>query len=432
MKKILEKIYARLNLETDGRVCTGISDDACNRVVSNYFLYIINGIFTQVADTIANPKTVLSWFMNALGVPLAYTSLIVPIRESGSMMPQFLLSEYIKTRRERKNIWMLGAIIQSVSLIGIGMMYRWLDTAVLGLCIVLCVGLFSLGRSLCSISSKDLIGKTIPKSRRGKLTGYTNMVAGIATLIIGFFLSSALQVETLSWLIIVAGILWLLALLVYGYIYEPYSKTQKDSFSVRSALDRFSLLKTDATLRKFIIVRGMLLCSALTTPFYVTLAQDVHGSESTLLGYFIIATGFAGSISAGWWGRQADISSRKVLVLAALISSLLGILVFVLGAVSPSVTSWLYFYPLVVFILSIAHAGVRIGRKTYIIDIAEGDLRTDYVAISNTVIGLVLLLVGAISAVLSLVSVMSVIVILSLIGIIGAILGYYLPEVSHE
>ena len=46
------------------------------------------------------------------------------------------------------------------------------------------------------------------------------------------------------------------------------------------------------------------------------------------------------------------------------------------------------------FILGIAHAGVRVGRKTYVLDMAGGNKRTDYVAVSNSAIVLILLATG--------------------------------------
>src|SRR5699024_12558193 len=58
-------------------------------------------------------------------------------------------------------------------------------------------------------------------------------------------------------------------------------------------------------------------------------------------------------------------------------------------------------FMLVYFLLTLMHTVVRVGRKTYVIDMAEGDQRTAYVAVSNTAVGLVLLLVGVVSSALA-------------------------------
>jgi hypothetical protein len=81
------------------------------------------------------------------------------------------------------------------------------------------------------------------------------------------------------------------------------------------------------------------------------------------------------------------------------------------------------------FVLSIAHAGVRIGRKTYLVDMAEGNRRTDYVAVSNTVIGVALLVVGALGGLAALVSIESALGLLGLMGLAGVVSAARLPEV---
>jgi hypothetical protein len=61
---------------------------------------------------------------------------------------------------------------------------------------------------------------------------------------------------------------------------------------------------------------------------------------------------------------------------------------------------------------------------------AGGNKRTDYVAVSNTVIGFVLLLTGGISALASYISSQAIILILSFFGLAGAIMSRKLPAVE--
>ena len=65
----------------------------------------------------------------------------------------------------------------------------------------------------------------------------------------------------------------------------------------------------------------------------------------------------------------------------------------------PGLAGTIWLYPLIFFVLMVAHSGVRLGRKTYVVDLASGNRRTDYVAVSNSVIGVVLLLLGSMGAV---------------------------------
>jgi hypothetical protein len=84
--------------------------------------------------------------------------------------------------------------------------------------------------------------------------------------------------------------------------------------------------------------------------------------------------------------------------------------------------------PAAFFILAIAHSGVRIARKTYILDLAGGDKRTDYVSVSNTIIGAILLATGLIGALAPLIGPGGMLLLLAIIGFTGVILGTRLPE----
>jgi hypothetical protein len=80
----------------------------------------------------------------------------------------------------------------------------------------------------------------------------------------------------------------------------------------------------------------------------------------------------------------------------------------------------------------IAHSGVRLGRKTYVVDLAGGNKRTDYIAVSNTVIGILLLAAGMIGFLTEVVSLAIVILILAGMGLAGALMSARLPEITEE
>ena len=82
------------------------------------------------------------------------------------------------------------------------------------------------------------------------------------------------------------------------------------------------------------------------------------------------------------------------------------------------------------FLLTLLHSGVRVGRKTYVVDVAEGDTRTAYVAVGNTMMGVILLVVGAISTALALIGVQWALIFLAVLGLIGAASSLRMPEVS--
>ena len=91
-----------------------------------------------------------------------------------------------------------------------------------------------------------------------------------------------------------------------------------------------------------------------------------------------------------------------------------------------------FFFVAVYFSLTLTHTGVRVGRKTYVVDMAEGDTRTLYVSVSNSALGIVLLAVGGVSSAIATLGTEWALVFLALMGLCGVVVGARLPEVSRR
>jgi hypothetical protein len=87
-------------------------------------------------------------------------------------------------------------------------------------------------------------------------------------------------------------------------------------------------------------------------------------------------------------------------------------------------------YPATYLLLALAHTGVRVGRKTYVVDLATGNRRTDYVAVSNSAMGVLLLVAGAVSAAVALFGPEAALLFLAGLGFVGVVVSRTLPEVS--
>jgi len=85
----------------------------------------------------------------------------------------------------------------------------------------------------------------------------------------------------------------------------------------------------------------------------------------------------------------------------------------------------------VYLLLVLVHTAVRVARKTYVVDMAEGDRRTEYVAVANTAMGTLLLLIGGLSGALAALGAEVALGFLALLGIAGVIVSRGLPEVSR-
>nr|MEE4268149.1 MFS transporter [Candidatus Krumholzibacteria bacterium] len=430
----LENLYALVADEEDSRSCRDLDDDACHWVPRNFFIYLISQTLTGLGDALSSPKTVLTWVMASVGAPTAMIALLVPIRESGSMLPQLALGGWVRNRPLRKPVWLVGSALQGFSILACALAALWLEGRTAGLVILTAVVAFSLARSLNSIASKDIVGKTIPKGRRGRLGGWSAGLSGLLTLGVGLWFTLGAgdrhDTEFYAGLLFAAGIMWLIALLLFSFLQETPGETAGGVNGWRSAWQSLGLLRTDAPFRRFVLTRSLLLCSALTAPFYVVLARQHGDGSAAMLGVFMIAGGLASSLSAPVWGIRADSSSRKVMIQAALLTGMLGVGAYGLMTWASHLAATAWLFPVLFFVLGVAHAGVRAGRKTYLVDLAGGVKRTDYVSVSNTLIALVLLAMGAVTSFFSFLDPILIILGLSVLGLGGAVLAVTLPEVQ--
>jgi len=427
----LETLYEYLVDEEDARVCKDIPESACREVPGNFFAIFITQFLTKLGDSLASAKVVLPWLLTSVGAPAFFSGILVPIRESGSMLPQLFIGGLVRRYPIRKWFFVLGAALQGVAVCAIGLVALFFDGYTAGLLVTLLLIAFSLSRGLCSVASKDVLGKTIPKTRRGLLTGYCSSASGLVTICVGggLLFVTRPDVESYVFLLFTAGLCWILAALAYARVNEYPGATDGGDNAINAAFSSLTLLRGDVVFRNFVVTRCLLMSSGLATPFLIVLARAASEDRSLLnLGIFIIAGGIASFCSGVVWGKLADRSSRKVLLLTAAATGVICAVASMLALIANSNSFW--FILGLFFLLSVTHEGVRLGRKTYLVDMAAGNRRTEYVAVSNSIIGLLLLIIGLLSAVLAQFSVAAVLALFAVSGLFAVLTGSRLPEVQ--
>ena len=368
----------------------------------NATLIIASQTSSKLGDLLCNAKTVLTWLMGVVGAPPALTALLVPIRESGSMLPQAFISGFVKRSRKRKRIYAVGAIGQALCVIAMGLSAMLFNGAAAGWAIVISLIFLSLARCLCSIASKDVLGKSIPKGARGRISGTASSISGFiglgAALIVILGITFEGTKSSYAWLILTGAIFYFIAASLLSMVSEEDSQEHKASL-LGDLKARLAMVWHDRTLRQFVIARTLLLGSALASPYLVILSQQ-EGFELRSLAAFVLAGGLASAISSPFWGRMSDRSSRYTMILGGTIAGTTGLFGAIIATSIPSLAGQIWTWPTLFLLLNLGYAGVRIGRKTYVIDISGDEKRTDYVSASNTVIAVMILILGVVASAL--------------------------------
>jgi MFS family permease len=147
------------------------------------------------------------------------------------------------------------------------------------------------------------------------------------------------------------------------------------------------------------------------------------------LGALVLASALASLISSYVWGRLADRSSRQVLMLTGIVGAVAMVLAVALWAVGLAQAVWAM--PAVLFILMVAYHGVRQGRSTYLVDMAPEDQRAAYAAVSNTVIGVILLGAGLLGGGAALLGAQATLAVFACMALAASAVAYGLPEVER-
>lgn len=429
-----EPVYELLYDEDEARVCKDIPESECKHQPRNFVMAALALSLTKSGDRLMDPKIVLAWLFSVLGVPGALIGLLAPVRESLALLPQLFIARWIRERPVRKLFWSAGSIGQAMALAAMALAALTLTGLTAGLVILALLGAFACARSICSVTHKDVLGKTVSKTRRGAVSGYASSVSGLAAGGLGVALLILGRAEPgpafFAAILGLAGLLWLLAAGAYALISESPGATEGGGNGFREALSQLSLLKTDAPFRLFVIARTGFLATALATPFYVAIAQDRTGADLAGLGGFLFASAAASALGGAVWGRLADRSSRWVLIASGLVAALAAALILIPLTAGLDLANRPELFIAAVFVLSLAHQGVRKGRSTYVVDLGSEETRAAYTAVSNTTIGVLLLAAGAATGVIYQIFGEAIVWVLGLTALLASALSLRLKEVS--
>jgi hypothetical protein len=166
--------------DDEARVCRDIPDAACRHQPRNVVMSAAALALTKTGDRLMDPKIVLAWMITALGAPAALVGFLSPVRESLALLPQLLIAKAIRARPRRKGFWALGSLGQAASLVAMAVCALLLEGLTLGLSVLALLALFAVSRGVCSVAYKDVLGKTVSKTRRGAVAGYAASAAGLA------------------------------------------------------------------------------------------------------------------------------------------------------------------------------------------------------------------------------------------------------------
>ncbi len=436
-RTLTDSLYELATGADEARVCKDIPESQCNDQPVNFVLQVVSQAFSKTGDALADAKVVLPWLIGAVGAPVFLIGFLVPVRESLALLPQILVGGVLRRFAVRKYFWAIASIVEGLCILGMALVgLSGMEGAAAGWTIFALLVAFSLARGVASIAAKDTLGKTVSKTRRGRVSGYAATASGIVAVGVGLYLAAAPEAARPDWvlyaLLVAAAGAWLAGAFTYSQLKEQPGATQGGQTFRDVVADQVRTLLSDRELQIFLAARTFMIATALMGPLFVAMAQRETGQDLTGLGWLILASGLAAAVSSSFWGWLSDISSRNTMALAAGFAGLLGLASLAIIALMPQLKGEVWVYAGLVFLLGVAHSGVRIGRKTHIVDLAGKDKKAEYVALSNSIIGVLLLILGAFSGATMAFGVEIGIAALAVLALVGAGTALSLRDVQKD
>ena len=346
----------------------------------NYTLHLLGGGFLFVGLQFGNMRLVVPWIDTQLGVAYLLVALIVPVLQFSLILAQLggapLVSRFALRKRPVVGL-VLVLVVALLAIIGAA---ASLPPTLAGLALLWCVLCFGVGHGAFNVGYDDLLAKTIPEARRGRLVAHRAALGGALTLAVSLavlvYLPAVEGNQVLLLWLAVAG--WIGVAVAYGGLDEPASPPVRKPFSFAELSRGFGLVRTYPWFRRLLIGRALLLSAELALPFYAIHAATMYDATAQNPTVFVLASSIGVVTSGLLW---ANSTNRVRMATGALFALLAGALTLVIDAIE----HWqiAYFHAFAFVLLTLAEQGSVQGQITYMMDHAPAADRPTLIATAN-------------------------------------------------
>jgi len=383
-----------LSLESDSESGDTASNTTYARpdhtnTIWNFAGGLIHGTFFRVSVAFAEPTTILPVYIMLLTDSKSYVGLLSSILLAGAVLPTLFFSRYVEPRPRKLPFLLVAVFSRAASWLVLGAL-TWLLGAqhplvTLAVLFVLLL-VFSLGGSLGGVTFTDIIGKVIPAEIRGRFLGTRQLVGSLAALGTGIWVRQFLAREDIAFPTNYATLFFLSAAALtiagvgFAIMREPAQEQESTKPPLREYLsDILAILRQDATMRRYLLVRNLIGFHIMIVPFYVLFAREVLGVSTAVVGTYVLMQVLGGSASNIVWAQVNDrFGSHWVLRSCIGIGLGLPLLALALGRWAPA------YYGVVFLLLGAALNSRELAFTSFILDIAPVERRPTYAGMSGT------------------------------------------------
>ncbi|MGQ9684157.1 MAG: MFS transporter [Anaerolineae bacterium] len=369
----------------------------------NLALLAVDYVSYGVGVSFLGTTTVFPTLIRLLGGSPLVVGSVSAIQAGAFLLPQLFAGRHLANRPQVKG-YVVATVIASRLLLSLGapalalLALRAPAAAIAAL--LLSFGAFNVVDALATVGWYELLAKAIPEDRRGRIFGLGQVLVSGMGIGVGLLVRELLRRPDAFPESYVA--LWCLAALAAGACPFSLALVKEPARAVagnhqppwREYLPQLGrILRRDARFAWITLVRWLAGLADMGAAFYVLYATDRLGLPASMSGPFLSAM-VAGSLACGLiLGPLADRRGgvQPVIVLFMILRCL-GPVLALLAPGAARVQPWLGIGLLlaVFFTAGVATGAFMLGFNNYVLHIAPATERPAYMALANTLGGLLL------------------------------------------
>ncbi len=278
----------------------------------NFSVHLIHGMLGQTGFRLLNAPTFLPAYVLYLSGSDFAVGMALALQSLGMALTPLIGANLIEHRARVLPMGFLTGGAMRLSVLGIALSGLLLPPAQALLAIYFWLALFGLLQGMQGVIFNFLMSKVIPVSKRGRLTGLRNFLAGITSAgvaLLGgtYFLGDNPDATGYSYTFVLAFILTTCGLLSLIFTREPIPPTRRAPSPLLQRLgDIPALLRSDPAFTRYFVARSIATAGRMALPFYILYAGSSMALTGANLAIVTVAFTLAGTVSNLVWGLIAD------------------------------------------------------------------------------------------------------------------------------
>ncbi len=279
----------------------------------NYTALLAHGMLGQTGFRLVNAPTFMPAYLMLLSNGSEFiVGLGLSLQALGMTLTPFLAANLIAHRPRVLPVGFVSGGLMRSTVLMIALCGFFLEgqAALVGVLISLTLlGVFS---GMQGVIFNFLNSKIIPVSKRGRLTGLRNFLAGIVSAVVAWIsgswlLGSSPDAIGYSWTFLIGFVLTSMGLLMLIAVREPEPPEVMAKRPLGESLrDVPALLRADPAFTRYFIARAIATMGRMAMPFYILYAGLSIGLDGPTLGILTFVYTIASTVSNLIWGAIAD------------------------------------------------------------------------------------------------------------------------------